>query len=220
MLAYAASRPVLVDRRPYPNAMLLIIGAHVAALALVMSAKMDLPRHLIPPITKVTFIKAPTPPPPIGVKSNPSHNEVETSIDHTNTKVPIPPQNSTGIDPASKVDTGVLGGGGIIAIPALPNIDPAPVKIGPQLLTAPSDLKPPYPQSKIDSGEEAMLTLKLKIDANGRVVAVDPVGRADPVFLEAARRHLVAHWRYKPATEDGRAVDSSAVITLHFQLDA
>ena len=28
MLAYAAHRPVPIDRRPHPNTMLLIIGAH------------------------------------------------------------------------------------------------------------------------------------------------------------------------------------------------
>jgi len=39
------------------------------------------------------------------------------------------------------------------------------------------------------------------------------------VFLEAARRHLIAHWRYRPASEDGRAIASTAVITLRFQLD-
>jgi protein TonB len=51
------------------------------------------------------------------------------------------------------------------------------------------------------------------------VVAVEPVGRADPAFLAAARRHLLAQWRYKPATEDGRAIASSTTITLRFELD-
>jgi protein TonB len=80
-------------------------------------------------------------------------------------------------------------------------------------------LKPPYPQSKLLTGEEAELTLRLGIDSSGRVVSVEPVGRADRVFLEAARRHLMGHWRYKPATEGGRAVATSTVITLRFQLD-
>jgi len=67
--------------------------------------------------------------------------------------------------------------------------------------------------------EEAVLKLSLTIDERGRVVSVEPVGRADPAFLAAARRHLLAHWRYKPASEDGRAVSSTTVITLRFQLD-
>jgi hypothetical protein len=51
------------------------------------------------------------------------------------------------------------------------------------------------------------------------VIAVDPVGRADRVFLEAARRYLIAHWRYQPASEDGRSVASSITVTLRFELD-
>jgi len=78
---------------------------------------------------------------------------------------------------------------------------------------------PPYPSSKLITEEEASLTLRLTIDERGRVIAVEPVGRADPVFLAAARRHLLARWRYKPASEDGRAIASTAVITLRFQLD-
>jgi hypothetical protein len=35
----------------------------------------------------------------------------------------------------------------------------------------------------------------------------------------SARRHLSAHWRYQPATENGRPVASSTVITLQFRLD-
>ena len=86
-------------------------------------------------------------------------------------------------------------------------------------MTRPDDLKPPYPESKILSGEEATLHLRLTISESGRVTAVDPVGAADRVFLEAARRHLIAHWRYRPATEDGRPIASSVVISLRFLLD-
>ena len=55
------------------------------------------------------------------------------------------------------------------------------------LITREGDLKPPYPRAKLLAEEEASLTLKLSIDERGRVVAVEPVGRADPVFLAAAR---------------------------------
>lgn len=64
-----------------------------------------------------------------------------------------------------------------------------------------------------------MLKLRLTIDERGRVIAVDPVGSADRSFFQAARKHLMASWRYKPATEDGRPVASSTVITLRFELE-
>ena len=48
MLAYAAHRPVAAQRRSSPNAM-LIVGVHVAAIAAVMSAKMDCRSAIIDP---------------------------------------------------------------------------------------------------------------------------------------------------------------------------
>jgi protein TonB len=68
-------------------------------------------------------------------------------------------------------------------------------------------------------GEEATLKLRLSIDERGRVIAVDPVGAADPLFLAAARKHLMARWRYQPATEDGRPVATTTTISLRFELE-
>ena len=67
--------------------------------------------------------------------------------------------------------------------------------------------------------QEATLKLRLAIDERGRVVAVDPVGHADPAFLAAARRHILKAWRYQPAKEGNKAIASSTVITLKFELD-
>jgi periplasmic protein TonB len=94
-----------------------------------------------------------------------------------------------------------------------------PVRHEARLLTLASELKPPYPASKLASEEEAVLTLRLAIDERGRVVAVDPVGPIDRAFLDSARRYLIAHWRYQPATDGDRPVASSVTITLRFELD-
>jgi len=61
--------------------------------------------------------------------------------------------------------------------------------------------------------------LALTIAPDGRVTAADPVGRVDPEFLAAARRHILAHWRYRPATDDGSAVGSLIIVTVSFRLD-
>ena len=221
MLAYAANRPAIAARRPAPNAMLAIIGLHVAALAVLMSAKMEFqPRTPDPPI-KIDFIHPQKPPPP---------NPIQTTVPQPNpltTPQPTQPINPVRLDPDPIVptgpgagDLGQLGGGGAVVIPEIPRpILHNPVKLGPRLATPDSELKPPYPSSKLLTEEEAVLQLKLTIDQNGRVVAVDPVGRTDPAFLASARRHLLAHWRYKPASEDGRPVTSSTIITLRFELD-
>jgi periplasmic protein TonB len=220
MLAYAASHPVPVDPRPHPNAMLAIIAAHVALLAVVMSAKMDLPHRIFDPPTKVFWV----PKPPTPRRPTQTHQTVQPRnswIDHPDTHVQTKILDNLPLDTGGKtVDLTPLGGTGVTIIPELPHRPiTLPVNSGPQLLTPVSELKPPYPPSKLLNEEEATLRLKLTIDANGRVVAVDPIGRADAAFLDAARRHLIAHWRYKPALDDGHAVVSSMVITLRFELN-
>ena len=94
-----------------------------------------------------------------------------------------------------------------------------PVRIAARIATPDSALKPPYPLDKRRAEEEATLRLKLSIDTRGRVTAVEPIGAADPSFLEAARRHIIRAWRYTPATEDGVAMPSSTVINLSFRLE-
>ncbi len=227
MLAYTASRRRDLERRSSPSAMLVVAVAHVAAIAIVMSAKMDLPNKVTRTVTKIDFIREPVPPPPPPEpqrieKPRPSQSRIDTPP----TFVPVPPTNLPPVDirpaPIPQPRDPMIG-------PALdpqpPRVDPQPqprpaaVRTGPRFATPDHALKPPYPSSKLDSGEEAVLRLRLSIDERGRVTSVEPVGRADPAFLQAARRHLTARWRYQPATEDGRAVASSTVITLRFELE-
>ncbi|MEO6198919.1 MAG: energy transducer TonB [Sphingomicrobium sp.] len=221
MLAYAAGRPVVGNRRASPNSMLFIASAHVIALAALMSAKMDLPAQFLdPPLIVDTYR---VPPEPL-TKVDPVEPNGSTTLDPGATaaadpqiEIPLPPLSS---GPALS-DTGPsLGPSGPSAEP-FPRIEPRmiPVTSGAVLISSPAELRPPYPRSKLLSEEEASLTLKLTIDERGRVVAVDPVGRADRIFLAAARAHLLAHWRYRPAMADGRATGSTLITTLHFRID-
>ena len=216
MLAYAANRRVVAQRRSAPNAMLVIVAIHVAGIAGLMSAKMDLPSKILPP-TIVDLIPAPKPPPEQAVE--PTEQQQPTSLARPVPAVPLPGPDPV-LDPTPPSFDDLVGP----KLDPTPWVDsiptPAPIKLGPRLATPASELRPPYPRSKLASGEEAVLRLNLTIDERGRVNAVEPVGRVDGVFLDAARRHLLAHWRYKPATEDGRAVGSTIVVTLRFQLEA
>jgi protein TonB len=220
MLAYAANRPLAGKRQSSPQAMLLIISAHVALLAAVMSAKMESSTKLPPPppLIRIPLQQPPPPerahiPPP-----DPRHIVVPRVTD------PPPLIKTPPIDRPPTVDQGadpgiVIGGGGASSIPSIPaRSTTAPIHHDPRLLTPLSELKPPYPASKLASEEEATLKLRLTIDEHGRVIAVEPIGYADREFLDAARRYIIAHWRYDPATNDGNATSSTTTISLRFQL--
>jgi protein TonB len=218
MLAYAANLPKTAGRDRSPKALTLIIAGHALVLAAVLTAKPDLIglKADPPPIV----INIPNDPPKPVPKSDPHPEHPVTQDPFIPAERPIVDMDQPTpiqFDPDPTIaDIGAVIGSGPITI------DPhghAPVKVGPRFATSDSALKPPYPLDKIRSEEEATLRLRLTIDTHGRVIAVDPVGAADPSFLEAARRHILKAWRYKPATENGTAVQSTAVISLSFRLE-
>ena len=167
----------------------------------------------------IKWIKPVQPPPPVSNPHPTPQPNRGLTIPRPLVQTPPQPTPLPLPDPVfSDPPGGSNVGTGPIAEPT-PAFKPIPIHIGAQFFTPERDVKPPYPPIKLASGEEATLKLRLTIDEVGRVVAVDPIGRADPIFLASARRHLLARWHYKPASEDGRAVASTMVITLRFQLD-
>lgn len=220
MLAYAAHRRRIAQRHSAPYVMLAIIAGHIALVAVAMSAKMDLPER-IRDITKVELIPIPPEPPQQLPPPKELPRPSESRVDRVPAIVPVPQPRPAPLDPPIMLPVPNSGPVGPTPVPQ-PRLDPVPrepVRLGPRFATPPAAVRPPYPASKIHSEQEAVLKLRLSIDPRGRVVAVEPVGRADSAFLAAARRHLLAQWRYKPATEDGRAIASSTTITLRFELD-
>ena len=220
MLDYAARRPVVAARPSSPTVMLMVVGAHIAVIAAVMSVKMDLPQRIMGTPLIVDLLPAEPQSAEPDRPTEPTEGAVEPSLTPRPRIVPTPPTGlqiagATPVLPDMRDLIGPRPGPAIDPVPR-----PAPVSVAAQLLTPEARLKPPYPQSKLVSEEEAVLMLRLTISADGRVTAVEPIARADPAFLGAARRHILAHWRYRPASESGRAVGSSVVVTLHFQLDS
>jgi len=219
MLAYAADRRRIAAPRSAPHAMLGIMVAHIAVIAAVMSAKLDLPERIQRTITHTYNVPLP-PPPREPERTQEPPKQSKAVIDRPITLVPLLQPDADPIDttPTPVPLPGDLVGPGVDPKPGLRPI-PASVLVGPRFATPAGLVRPPYPPSKISSEEEAVLKLRLSIDVGGRVVSVEPVGPVDRAFLDAARRHILARWRYKPAIEDGRAVASSTVITLRFELD-
>jgi protein TonB len=222
MLAYAAhSRPT--GRTGSAKALALIIVGHAVLIAAVMTAKMEF--VVGTPFDPTDIINIPVdppnpPPPEPKAEAKPIEATQPSFIDDPAPMVDmdVPLSASTFNQGATIDDIGKVIGTEL-RIPAIDPPTPAPVRLAAKLSTSGNALKPPYPLDMRRAEQEATLKLKLTIDARGRVTAVEPVGVANPSFLEAARRHIIRTWRYKPATEDGIAVASSTVITLSFRLE-
>ena len=219
-----ANRSGLNGHRRHPSALLLIVGGHAVLIAAVMSAKMELPGPLQPTRTIIDLIPAPKPEPaPPEPQPAPPQQQPQPRDSYIDPPLPI---LSIPTDQRPIVDTNPIplppDPGPVIGTSPDPAPRPAPavVRAGPRFVTPDWAVRPPYPDDKRRLEEEAALKLKLSIDERGRVIAVEPVGKADRSFFEAARKHIIAHWRYKPATEDGRPIASSTVITLRFELES
>lgn len=214
-----ASTPGFADHRRHPRALMLIVGGHAVLIAAVMTAKMDLPIKVMDPATVIRFIPVTPPPPPAPPKPvAPQTQPASSSVDRVPAIVPTPQPSGTEFDPSpGPINTGPVIGTGIEPGPPIAVPSP-PVRVAARFVTPERYIKPPYPTDKQRLEEEATLRLRLFIDEHGRVTSVEPVGKVDRSFFEAARRHLIANWRYKPATEDGHPVASSTVITLSFRL--
>jgi protein TonB len=220
MLAYAANTPKAVGRAGSPKTLALIMAGHALVLAGVLTAKPELIG--VNPDPPPIVINIPDRPPP---EPQP---QVDPQARRPLTQETFIPQERPIIDMEQQtpiqIDTGptIADIGAVIGSGPTTVIDPprnAPVIVGARLATSENSLKPPYPTDKLRAEEEATLKLRLTIDARGRVTAVDPVGAADSSFLEAARRHIIRAWRYRPATADGVAVPTTTVISLSFRLE-
>ena len=224
MLAYAAHRGQ--RRNLSPATLSLIIGAHAVALGLLITAKMsvDAPPSIVRTLVENIPLPQgpPPPPPPEPMQQTPAPAPLQSTITRPPAVIDTPAPGPT-VDVGPPTLTIAPDIGPVIEQPLKPPaaVDPPrePVKIAARLSTPADLLRPPYPETKRRLEEEATLRLRLSIDERGRVTAVDAVGAADQEFLASARKHIIRNWRYKPATEDGRAVPATLVITLRFELD-
>ncbi len=212
MLAYAPRRGRSVSRRT----LVLVAAGHVGLIALVLTARSEMPIGRIFGPTEVIFVDPPKPPPP---EPAPPHSPTSSTIDRPVTIIPTPRPTPTPLDEGPPVAPPTpFAGNSVEPAPLYLPTPPVVVRKAARFITAADDVRPPYPAAKQRMEEEASLRLALQIDSAGRVTSVDPVGAADPIFLDAARRHILKRWRYAPATEGDTAIASRIVITLRFEL--
>lgn len=78
--------------------------------------------------------------------------------------------------------------------------------------------QPPYPAARQREGAQGNCRVSVSINASGRVSAVRAVDCPDDAFFRATERQAMRHWRFRPATRDGVAVETTIEQNVRFQL--
>ena len=62
------------------------------------------------------------------------------------------------------------------------------------------------------------VTVRVTINAEGRVTDIARVSATDESFWLATQRHALRKWRFRPATRDGVPVETTKTMIVRFTL--
>jgi protein TonB len=78
---------------------------------------------------------------------------------------------------------------------------------------------PSYPRDALREGVQGTVLLQVLVDVDGRPLRVDVQRSSGDRRLDlAARRQVLANWRFRPAIRDGRAVQAIGIVPIDFHL--
>lgn len=194
------------------------IALHLLALLLLLiplSQRMaPAPPHAVTPRWQMP-ITVPTPPLPLPIQPTqaptPPTAPVHAPVQQTPIALPIATQDSAALaEPAQAAASDSLETG-----PAQ-DIAPPVAGVSLQYLQAPP---PPYPRAALMGRLQGTVLLQIRVDVEGRPVAVE-IARSSghKVLDQAARDQVIKHWRFRPALQDGHAVEAVGMVPVAFSL--
>ena len=154
----------------------------------------------------------PPPPPPVHVPvvQHPAHPAPTAPV-----RQPVPP-----VDAPPVVDSAVVTDPVAAQPPADNGATAAPrgPVAGVQLEYAQAPA-PAYPRDDLREGAEGSVLLKVLVDVDGRPLDVQVARSSGHRSLDRAAREQVLHaWRFRPAIQDGRAVQAIGLVPVEFRL--
>lgn len=217
----------LDQRTSSPGSLTMVIALHAAGIAGLMAWKTEYVTTKVKPLIVDMIQQAPPPPPEKPVPDVKPEVRQKTVIDQVPPVIRTERPSEMVLEPAPDIrpvfDPGPIGH--VVAEPApIPLADPPkpvadPVRKEATMLAS-SELQPPYPASEQRAENEGSVTVRILIGTDGRVKSVEKVRGASDAFFRATEQQALRHWRFKPATVDGRPVESRKVMTVHFRLMA
>lgn len=197
-------------------AVILMHGAAITALAL---SRMDVP--IADPFHPTKTWNVPIDPPPDPVPQPKAEPKADQQREATvpPRQVPIPDQSDNAMD-TKIAESGppfvwTLDPPRRTEEPVIPAAEPVRLAA---TLDPRSVMQPDYPASEQRSGGEGVVVIRVLIGADGRVKAAEKVRATSDAFYRATERHALRQWRFRPATVDGRPVESWKELTVRFEL--
>jgi protein TonB len=207
----------LAQKPKSPTGLAIVITLHAVALTALALAKTPIER-VAPGIIKVFKVTPEKDPPPPNPEPPPEPKAAPSVIDIVPPPLPLPPLSRNIVQPPP-VPIPALPGPVIGFDPPTPPAPPTPPVRVDARIDPRSELQPPYPASERRLDREGSVTIRLLVGADGRVKSTEKVRATSDAFYATTERHALAHWRFDPASVDGRAIESWKTMTVHFRLN-
>jgi protein TonB len=207
------------QKRNSPTSLGLVILLHGALISAVIMIKSPAFQRLTHPPMVVDLIEDRTDPPPEPQRRQP--DQPQPRQERLDTVVPVVPTQPLG-PPVAHTENVVIASNtadsGVGVIPQLPPEPPAiPVRRAAQIDPR-SQLQPPYPPSEYRLQRDGRVQVQVTIGPDGRVIDVARISATSDAFWQVTREQALRHWRFRPATVDGRPVQETRTMSLVFRI--
>ena len=209
----------LEQKKRSPVSLAAVIGLHAAALgAVILYGTTTFQKAAERRLTAINITEPQIPP---EVTPPPPRPEAPRQLSTPTVTPPVlslPSNLSAQVTPTTIYQPPLTPPAPIIVADATPVIPP-PVRraaqVDPNFRAA---LQPPYPAIEERAQREGQVRVRITIDANGRVTAIDQLSATSDAFWRVTQRQALSRWRFRPATVDGRPVESTMLFTVTFRL--
>lgn len=201
-----------------PGSLAVVILLHAAVLAAVIMIKApQFIRAHIPPIIVESYPIEQDPPPERQPQPRPEQRSQIAQPEQIVRTEETTQTVTTTRDPPEQ--TQFADAGETTAPPRQPD-PPAPVRRAAELDPRyAGQLQPPYPAAEQRAQREGRVQVRVTIAPSGRVSAVTRLMATSDAFWRVTEQQALNHWRFRPATVDGRPVEGSKVMTLIFRIE-
>jgi protein TonB len=215
---------VYENKTPRTKGVILAAAVHVAIIGGVIATPgIEIPEKLTGPFI-ATHIEQPKPPEPV-IEHKPPKAKLARKAQQTVPDRPVvdlPPEPGETVHRYSDLTLGSGSGGTGDEIPFQAiEITPEPVIVAARLNTRyGQQFQPKYPAGQLRLEQEGEVSVRVLVGTDGRVKNIELIDSPHPDFWIATRKQALNKWRFRPATRDGKPVESWMTLKVRFEINS